>query len=718
LVGLVADAQRFLEYNGQAVMERPLQAYASAVVFVPSGSATGALVGSEAPDWVTVAGDEMREKHWSPWAQTLEPGAGGLDIVGPVAFSPDGAWLAAALQGDDCHGETKREVHVWDAVTGNHVWTLQNAGGWMAFPHNSSLLGTGTNEGGMRGVRFFDLAKGAWHHREIGLLDVSAAAFSPDGVWLAAADGDYLGTWDWARGDCPLRFNHGSTSTASSIAYSADGTRLASAHRVEIRIWNARSGSQLRCISNVEVTLVAFSPVSSAGSELISASNESLITWGVETGERISMLNVPSAHDPYSAVGLSIDGRYFTAAPEGTIITWETATRRRLQTLEGYDRQVRSLVFSPDGRQLATIGAWGLRLYRAAASTDGGLLRAARDHPDKISIMRVSSASGGGATMASASASTMKIWDLAADGGCGPPREIKTAQGGILNVALSADGGRLVALSSREDASVWDTRTGRQVQIIPDYGAAASFSRDVARVAILTVSGTLKVWDLAEQRYARVFEQPPPRAARGAEVGAGSVAFGPEVDCIATSLDHTIRLWKLGRRRCTQTLNDDETAKGLHFSSDGRRLAASYHGMIKIWDLTGGGCCLQTLDTGGSRCANVMAFDAGSFRLLTDVGLFLDGTHEAPAARAGTETESGGRGIRRQGYGVDANSGWVMWNSQKVLWLPPAYRPDSTAVLLAEPTALTPSTIALGCRSGRVVVLRFPTRRPPAEVPK
>jgi hypothetical protein len=113
-----------------------------------------------------------------------------------------------------------------------------------------------------------------------------------------------------------------------------------------------------------------------------------------------------------------------------------------------------------------------------------------------------------------------------------------------------------------------------------------------------------------------------------------------------------------------------------------------------------------------------MAFDAGSFRLLTDVGLFFDGTHETPAARAGTETESGGRGIRRQGYGVDANSGWVMWNSRKVLWLPPAYRPDSTAVLLAEPTALTPSTIALGCRSGRVVVLRFPTRRPPAEVPK
>ncbi|KAH6849626.1 quinon protein alcohol dehydrogenase-like superfamily [Chaetomium sp. MPI-CAGE-AT-0009] len=630
--------------------------------------------------------------EFNPWAQTLEPGAGGLDIVGPVAFSPDGAWLAAALQGDDRHGETSHEVHVWDAVTGNHVWTLQDAGGWMAFPHNSSLLGTAVSGGGVPGVRFFDLAKGAWHHREIGLLDVSAAAFSPDGVWLAAADGDYLGTWDWERGDCPLRFRHGSTSAAGSVAYSADGTRLASAHRAEIRIWNARSGSQLRCISNVEVTLVAFSPVSSAGGELISASNESLITWSVETGERIGMLNVPSEHDPYSAVGLSADGRYFAAAPEGTIVTWETATRRRLQTLEGYDRRVRSLVFSPDGRQLATIGAWGLRLYRAAASTDGGLLRAARDHPEKISIMQVSSASSGGAIMVSASASTMKIWDLAADGGCGLRREIRTAQGGILDVVLSPDGGQLVSLSSREDAAVWDTTTGRRVQTIPDYGAAASFSRDAAQVAILTVSGTLKG-------------------------GAGSVAFAPEVGCIAASLDRTIRLWKLRRRRYAKTLEDDETAKGLHFSSDGLRLAASYHGRIKIWDPSNGSC-LQTLDTGGSRRANIMAFDTVSCRLLTDVGLLvLDGTHETPA-QGGTRAESVGREIRRQGYGVDADSGWVTWNSQKMLWLPPAYRPDSTAVFLAEPTALTPSTIALGCRSGRVVVLRFPTRRPPAEAPR
>ncbi|EJT73024.1 hypothetical protein GGTG_09875 [Gaeumannomyces tritici R3-111a-1] len=716
LVELVADAQRFFECNGQAIMERPLQAYASAVVFAPSGGTIGALVQSETPDWVAVAGDEMREEHWSPWSQTLEPGTDGLVIVGPVSFSPDGDWVAAALQGDR-QGETKREVQVWDAVTGNRVWRLQNAGGWMAFPPKSSLLGTaaGVGAGGQGGVvRFWDLAKGAWHDRVIDLPDISAAAFSPDGVWLAAAAGDYMNIWDWERGDRALQFRHGSASAAGSVAYSADGTRLASAHEMEVRIWNAESGRQLCYISGVKATLVAFSPESSAGIKLISASNESLITWSTGAGERLGMLDVPSEHDPYSAVALSIDGRYFTASPGGTIKTWDTVTRRRLQTLEGYDRHVRSLVFSPDGRQLATIGAWGLRLYRAAASTDGGVFQATRDHPGKISIIRVSG--GGGTTttttMVSASASTMKIWDLAV-GGC-RPREIETARGGILDVVLSPDGGRLVSLSSCEDVGVWDTETGGRLQTIPDYGLAASFSCDGAQVAILTTSSTLRVWDLTKKRYVRVFD-PLPQEGGGSEPGAGSVAFAPD-GCIATSLDRAIRLWKLTRRACTQTLGDDATAKALLFSSDAGRLAASYDDRIKIWDLKDG-CCLQALDTRGSRRVDLVAFDASQSRLLTDVGLFLlNDTDMTPARdKTGTGTGNMGREVRRQGYGVDIDSGWVTWESKKMLWLPPAFRPDSTAVLLPEPGASTPSTIVLGCRSGRVVVLRFPTHKPPVE---
>ncbi|KLU84065.1 hypothetical protein MAPG_03110 [Magnaporthiopsis poae ATCC 64411] len=704
LAELVVDAQRFLEYNGQCIMARPLQAYASAVVFVPSGSTTGEVVWVEEPKWVAVDAG-MREERWSPWAQTLEPSGAGLRVVGPVAFSPDGAWLAAALQGDRDDGEIVRKVQVWDVVTGNTVWTLGDAGGWMAFPPNHLLLATvaGPDE-----VKFWDLAKGVWDRRVISPLNISAAAaaFSPDGVWLAAADRDSIVIWDWARGDRTLRFLHDSRATAChSLAYSASGARLASAYKEEIRVWNAHSGSLICSIETRDATWIAFLPDPAVGGRLVSASNESLVTWSIDTVQRLGVLNVPSEHGHYndSVVTISPDGSRFAAAPDGAIMTWDTATRRRLQTIQGYDQDVRSLAISPDGRQIASIGKWGLRLYRAT-SADGDLLRAARDHPEKINAVRVSA--GGGDTMVSASASTINVWDLGE--AARPSREIRGE--GILDVTLSPDGTRLVSLSSCQDVAVWDTKTGRSLQAIAYRAFAASFSPDGGMIALLTFAGPIRVWDLAEEMCVRTFQQ----AAAG-EFGSGSVAFGPD-HRVATSSDRTIRVWKVFNGRCIQTIKDDGTARSLIFRSDGSQLAALYSDTIRVWD-PAKGCCLRTFDTGSCRISNVVAFDdaaAGSSRLQTDAGLILL-DDEAPPPAAAEDGSLHRRGLRRQGYGVDASSGWVTWDSKKVLWLPPAYRPDSTAVLLPEPGAPTPSAIVLGCRSGRVVVLRFPTGLAPGQ---
>lgn len=174
-------------------------------------------------------------------------------------------------------------------------------------------------------------------------------------------------------------------------------------------MWNAHSGDLLRSIWTGDATCIAFLLDPAAGGRLVSASNESLVTWNVDTGERPGMLNVPSERGRYnnSVVTISPDGSGFAAAPDGAIMIWDTATRRRLQTIQGYDQDVRSLAISPDGRQIASMGKWGLRLYRAT-SADGDVLRAARDHPDKINAIRFS-AGGGNMTMVSASASMMNV---------------------------------------------------------------------------------------------------------------------------------------------------------------------------------------------------------------------------------------------------------------------------------------------------------------------
>jgi WD40 repeat protein len=326
------------------------------------------------------------------------------------------------------------------------------------------------------------------------------------------------------------------------------------------------------------------------------------------------------------------------------------------------------------------------------------VLRAARDHPDNINILRVSN-HGCGRTVVSASAKTMKVWHL---DGARRPIDIKPGKGGILDVALSTDGNQIVFASRLENASVWSAQTGECLQTIPDTGFAVSFSPNGNRIAMLTSSRTLRLWDLARRRFVRTPDQPR-TAMQSGQFGVGAVTFASE-SRLAASQDRTIFIWDQKRLYWGQSLVDDDTAKSLLFSSDNRRLAASYDDKIKIWDVAGS-CCLQMLNTAAiPHHLNLVAFDTARSQLLTEVGIIDLGDPDEPLAEAG----GAGREFRCQGYGVHAgvDGGWVSWNSRKMLWLPPAYYPDRSAVMLPEPGASTPSAIVLGCRSGRVVILQ------------
>lgn len=334
----------------------PLQTYASAVIFAPSRSIMGELLRSEKPNWVALD-DKIREGHWSAWAQTLDLSDAEPEVVGPVDFSPDGAWLAAALKGN-YNGKTVQKVRVWDMATGNSVWTLKNASSRVAFPPNHSLLGTITSPGE---VRFWDLAKGVWKDRIIYGLNTAGAAFSPNGVWLAAADGNRICVQDWAEGRCTSWFRHESTSCPFSLAYSANGARLASAHTKEVRVWNLQSRSLLQCINMADTNLIAFS-MDTASDKLILTSNESLAIWILETGELINEGAFPSE---VGAVTISANGIRVALVQDGLIMTGDKA-QLRMQRIRDDNQHVRSLVLSPNFNQIASIGAFGLRLYWAS----------------------------------------------------------------------------------------------------------------------------------------------------------------------------------------------------------------------------------------------------------------------------------------------------------------------------------------------------------------
>ena len=105
LVKLVHDARRFVMYHRGAIDSYPLQTYASALLFSPSGSLIRQLFVHEEPKGITIW--PAMSDGWSACLQILE---GHSHSVASVAFSLDSAQLASAS-----HVKT---VKIWDASSG------------------------------------------------------------------------------------------------------------------------------------------------------------------------------------------------------------------------------------------------------------------------------------------------------------------------------------------------------------------------------------------------------------------------------------------------------------------------------------------------------------------------------------------------------------------------------------------------------------------------
>ncbi|KAH7000704.1 WD40-repeat-containing domain protein, partial [Ilyonectria destructans] len=158
------------------------------------------------------------------------------------------------------------------------------------------------------------------------------------------------------------------------------------------------------------------------------------------------------------------------------------------------------------------------------------------------------------------------------------------------------------------------------------------------------------------------------------------------------------KIWDATTGHCQATLKSHSNwVQSVAFSPDGQHLAsASRNRTIKIWDATTGHCQV-TLDIG--RLVYTIRFDKTGARLLTNAGTF-DLSIPSPSPPATLSTPGPlYHPCQHQGYGISADCIWITYQGRNLLWLPSEYRPATSAI--------TASTVALGCSSGRVLLFRF-----------
>ncbi|EWZ28532.1 hypothetical protein FOZG_17745 [Fusarium oxysporum Fo47] len=179
---------------------------------------------------------------------------------------------------------------------------------------------------------------------------------------------------------------------------------------------------------------------------------------------------------------------------------------------------------------------------------------------------------------------------------------------------------------------------------------------------------------------------------------ASALVFSPEHSLIREVFKKEEPNWMISKPRmeadwnaCLQTLEGH--------GADGQRLASgSYDNTVKIWD-TATGACLQTLNVGAELSR--LSFDpTTNSRLCTDIGLLnLDSPNLTPAVNVQPTEEAILQRANHSGYGISTDRVWVVKDGKNMLWLAPEYRPVKSAVV--------GSTVAIGCSSGRVLVVKF-----------
>jgi WD40 repeat protein len=274
--------------------------------------------------------------------------------VADLAFSPDGRHLVSA-SGDG-------SARVWDLAPAREVLTIETLDGYgrIAFSPDGARIAAGDADT----IGVWDSVSGAALQRFSQPTLTTGVAFAPDLPWLAGAtEGGRLTIWNVDTGDT-LWTAEVSEALIFFLAFSPDGRRLAAASEDgHVRVFAADAAALVLDLDlQAPVLSVAFSPV---GSQLLTTDfDHNAILWDAESGRRL----VTMQHDDLVWGGaFSPDGlRIATASTDGTARIWEAATGSELHRLIGHSSTVVSVAFTPDGSRLATVGRDGTaRLWDA-----------------------------------------------------------------------------------------------------------------------------------------------------------------------------------------------------------------------------------------------------------------------------------------------------------------------------------------------------------------
>jgi eukaryotic-like serine/threonine-protein kinase len=241
--------------------------------------------------------------------------------------------------------------------------------------------------------------------------------------------------------------------------------------------------------------------------------------------------------------------------------------------LLGHEHVVKSLIYTPDGKYLASassdgsIKIWDLSKKRARC--------ALRGHELSVNALAVSP---NGDLIASASSDgTVKIWDLNKETAL---ITLNNYRGSLRALAISPHG-KSLALANDENIELWDISAHQRLAFFKGHVRlveAVEFSCDGTQIISGGVDETIRFWDVTNK------------------ISLGMItcqdhcinALSCSVDGILATggKDGTIRLWDIASKTDLAILEGHEdSVRALTFSTRGDYIiSGDWSGVVKLWD--------------------------------------------------------------------------------------------------------------------------------------
>ena len=348
----------------------------------------------------------------------------------------------------------------------------------------------------------------------------------------------------------------------------------------------------------------------SDGTRLAVGSTIGIWIYDMRTGEELDLL---TGHTYYvNRVIFSPDGKTLASMSrwnDHIIRLWDGVTSEPKATLTGHTSEINNIVFSPDGKTLAsasddnTVCLWD--------GVTGDLKTILREHTANVKVLAVSP--DGSRLASGGNDEVIRLWNVATG-------ELLLTFAAHVNsvdtLMYSPDGERIASHGGDGNVCLWNAQTGEFLHLLSDHRkdvAVINFSKDGETLATASYDGTIQVWHTETGAHLKTVNA-------GTELY--SMSYSPDGSTYVCDDDEEgrILLYDANTDQLLRTFKLPSRGVGnMKYSPDGQTLVGADQFGLHFWDIDTGHLS-QTI-TGYSEVINSVVYSPDGRTLVSLSGV-------------------------------------------------------------------------------------------------